>query len=146
MPVHTQRSPISSRVKNGRHVDFPIWKKQQRPGGKQTRGQARSQDTWARVLASLCMQKMPPPAPAPPPPLDLTAFPHSEVASTPSLCLFSTGEDARVIAAQRSTATLPLWGFPLSKNGILCLSWPPRSGRWLLSTQTCLVPGPVTSS
>lgn len=79
---------------------------QQRPGRKQTGHQARSQDTWASILVSLCNRKA-----EPPPPLDLMACPHSEVARTPSLCLFTTGEGASVIAgytvAQRPTAALP---------------------------------------
>lgn len=50
----------------------------------------------------------------PPTPLDLKAFPHSEVPEPPSLCLLTTGEDARVVSgwpvARRPIATLPPLG------------------------------------
>jgi hypothetical protein len=67
VPVDTHHSAIPPRVKDGCHVDSPIWKKQQGPGRKQKRGQARSQDTWASILASLCMRKTetPPPSSGP---------------------------------------------------------------------------------
>lgn len=110
---------------------------QQRPGRKQTGHQARSQDTWASILVSLCNRKadLPPSPPLTPPPLDLTACPHSEVARTPSLCLFTTagggGEGGRqrhsrlYCGSETHSSPPPLWGFPLSKNSFLGLPWPP---------------------
>lgn len=39
-----------SRIQEKCHVDFPIWRRQPRPG-REKRGQARSQDTWAHAPA-----------------------------------------------------------------------------------------------
>jgi len=93
VPVDTRHSAIPSRVRNGCHVDLPIWKKQQRAlaeSKQEARPAARTPGHAFWLPSALGRWRLPP--------LDFTVCPHSEVARTPSLCLFTTWEGATFIS------------------------------------------------
>lgn len=115
---HT-RYIIPSRIKEKCHVDFPIWKRQRRPG-REKRGRARSQDTWARVPARAALEDGSRPWTS-------LSCPHCEVAKISSRSVFTTqdGPKARMVLASSSKTHFGSpGGFHFPRISLsACVSW-----------------------
>lgn len=110
---------IPSRIKEKCHVDFPIWKRWRLPG-REKRGRARSQATWARVPACTALEDGSRPWTS-------LSCPHGEVSKISSRSVFTTrdGPKARMVLASSSkTHFSSPGGFHFPRISLsACVSW-----------------------